>query len=81
MLNEDIIANGFGYADSRFPHVWKARFITLENRARKAKLGLWAGVTVDQMPEWRQRMEQHNAKSPSTIDKTSDNQKHRKPRH
>jgi endonuclease YncB( thermonuclease family) len=61
MLNEDIISGGYGYVDSRFSHPWKERFIQLENRARKAKLGLWAKVTLDQMPEWRQRFEEHRA--------------------
>ena len=63
MLNEDIIANGYGYADSRFPHVWKERFSQLETRARKNKLGLWASVTIGQMPDWRQRTEEHRSKS------------------
>lgn len=62
MLNEEIIANGYGYADSRFPHVWRERFIALEKRARKAKLGLWAEVAIDQMPEWRQRKERSREK-------------------
>lgn len=61
MLNEEIIAQGYGYADTRFDHVWKARFITLEERARRQKLGLWQAVTPDQMPEWRRRMESRDA--------------------
>ena len=65
MLNEEIVANGYGYADTRFAHVWKERFIQLENRARKGKIGLWAGVTFDQMPDWRQRVEEHREKSKS----------------
>lgn len=57
MLNEELLAGGYAYADSRFAHPWKERFIELEKRARRQKVGLWAGVTVQQMPEWRQRLE------------------------
>ncbi len=61
MLNEEIIRRGFGYADSRFDHVWKQRFVTIEQRARKQQLGLWQQVTLEQMPAWRQRYEQWRA--------------------
>lgn len=57
MLNEDIIAGGYGYADPRFVHPWKQRFIQLEECARKAKQGLWANIQPQQMPDWRQRAE------------------------
>ncbi|HSW44722.1 MAG TPA: thermonuclease family protein [Phycisphaerae bacterium] len=61
MLNEEIIAGGFGYVDSRFDHVWRQRFMDVEGRARKQGLGLWAEVRPDQMPEWRQRREAYRA--------------------
>jgi len=57
MLNEELIARGYGYADTRFDHSWKQRFTDLESRARKARLGLWANVQPEQMPPWRQRYE------------------------
>jgi len=57
MLNEEIVAQGYGYADRRFGHVWKERFETLEQRAHKQGLGLWRDVTPDQFPAWRQRYE------------------------
>jgi micrococcal nuclease len=57
MLNEDILEHGYGYADPRFPHVWRERFSQLEDRARRQKVGLWADVRPDQMPEWRRRRE------------------------
>jgi micrococcal nuclease len=65
MLNEELIAQGYGYADSRFAHPWKKRFADLEQRARKQKLGLWKEVTLDQMPAWRQRDEQHHPDTPA----------------
>ena len=58
MLNEELIAGGYGYADSRFDHVWKQRFRDLEAAARKDQLGLWKDVTPARMPEWRQRYEE-----------------------
>ncbi len=61
MLNEEIIARGYGYADTRFDHSWKQRFMDLENRARKARLGLWASIRPEQMPAWRQRYEDWKA--------------------
>lgn len=57
MLNEALLENGYAYADRRFDHPWKERFVQLETRARKNQHGLWAGITHEQMPEWRQRYE------------------------
>lgn len=53
MLNEQLIAEGCGYADPRYPHPWKERFGTLEDRARRGRLGLWKDVKPEQMPAWR----------------------------
>ena len=61
MLNEEIVTHGCGYADHRFGHVWKQRFMQLENKPRKNGVGLWKDVTLDQMPEWRQRYEEWRA--------------------
>jgi len=57
MLNEALIVQGYAYADRRFPHLWRARFVGLEKDARKGRAGLWGGVTREQMPGWRQRYE------------------------
>ena len=61
MLNEEVITRGCAYADHRFEHPWRARFLRLEDKARKAKVGLWQNVTPGQMPEWRQRYDQWRA--------------------
>jgi micrococcal nuclease len=61
MLNEELLEQGYAYADTRFAHAWRERFAVLEARARKAGAGLWASVRIDQMPEWRQRLERHGA--------------------
>jgi len=58
MLNEEIIAQGYGYAYTTYPHPWMPRFIDLEKRARKQKRGLWKNVTPDQMPSWRRKLEE-----------------------
>jgi micrococcal nuclease len=57
MLNELLIAEGLAYADRRFKHAMKQRFIKIEKRAMKAGIGLWETVTPEQMPDWRQRMD------------------------
>lgn len=58
MLNEEIIAQGYGYAYTSYPHPWMPRFIDLEKRARKQKRGLWKDVTPDKMPVWRRKFEE-----------------------
>ncbi len=57
MLNERLVAEGYAYADTRFPHRLRAKFIRLEEQARASKAGLWAGVTVTDMPPWRRKRE------------------------
>ena len=57
MFNEMLIEEGCAYADRRFPHPYKRQFEDLEKRARKQAVGLWQTVTIDKMPEWRQRFE------------------------
>ena len=61
-LNESLIAGGYAYADTRFPHAWQKRFAQLETRAHKSRLGLWANVRLEQMPEWRQHAEARAAR-------------------
>ena len=68
MLNEELITHGFGYADTRFEHVWRTRFLDLEKRARKNGVGLWAEVTLEQMPEWRQRYEHWQSSNRQPVD-------------
>ncbi|NLX14120.1 MAG: hypothetical protein GXY44_10775 [Phycisphaerales bacterium] len=58
MLNEELLAQGYAYADHRFDHPWKQHFADLEKTARSKKLGLWENVTPDQYPEWRKRYEE-----------------------
>jgi len=57
MLNERLNAEGYAYADTRFSHRLRARFVRLEEQARQGKVGLWAGVTPGDMPAWRRKRE------------------------
>jgi len=55
ILNERIVLEGYGYADTRFPHRDYTRYIELQNQARRLQEGLWADVQPDQWPRWLQR--------------------------
>ena len=57
MFNEMLLEEGFAYADPRFAHPYKKQFESTENRARKRSVGLWSGLTLDQMPAWKQRLD------------------------
>jgi micrococcal nuclease len=54
-LNEELLSEGYAYADLRFKHGLYNKYKQLESAARKEKKGLWAGVTFEQMPPWVQR--------------------------
>lgn len=53
LLNRMLIERGLAYADRRFGHVREREFVAAEQRAEKAKAGLWATVRREQMPAWR----------------------------
>lgn len=57
MFNEMLLEEGYAYADLRFPHHYFDRFKQIEKQARKDGRGLWADVTPDKMPSWKQRFE------------------------
>jgi micrococcal nuclease len=61
MFNEMLIEEGYAYADLRFKHNYFKQFKDIEKRARGQERGLWADVTLDQMPEWKQRFEAKDA--------------------
>lgn len=56
-LNEQLLLEGFAYADLRFQHGYFQKYRQLEASARALDKGLWAEVTPDRMPEWRQGMQ------------------------
>jgi len=62
-FNEMLIETGHAYADLRFPHPYRRRFEAVEKHARKIGTGLWANVTLDQMPQWRQKREKQKAQT------------------
>jgi endonuclease YncB( thermonuclease family) len=55
-LNEVLISEGYVYADLRFRHSTYQRYRQLESSARALGKGLWAEVSREQWPAWRQRM-------------------------
>ncbi len=62
MFNEMLLEEGYAYADLRFDHHYHKRFQAIEKSARRASVGLWADVTLDKMPAWKQRFERAAAK-------------------
>jgi micrococcal nuclease len=52
ILNERLIAEGFGYADLRFEHSFSDQYAVLQEEVIRDKIGLWKGVTRAQFPEW-----------------------------
>ncbi len=56
ILNEELVSEGFAYADTRFPHSYYKEYIQLEKTAQKQKKGLWEKVAQNQMPQWRKKI-------------------------
>jgi endonuclease YncB( thermonuclease family) len=54
-LNEVLLSDGYAYAYLPFKHGLYNKYKQLESVARSQKKGLWAGVTPEQMPQWRQQ--------------------------
>lgn len=55
ILNEEIVKQGFGYADLRFKHNDYDKYIEILDDAIKRKTGLWEEVKREQLPSWLQR--------------------------
>jgi len=55
-LNEDLLLEGYAYADLRFRHSYYQKYQQLEASARALRTGLWADVKAGQLPPWLQRM-------------------------
>jgi len=56
-LNEELLSQGYAYADRRFRHSYYQKYLQLETAARSSGQGLWKQVTPAQMPPWLQKME------------------------
>ena len=54
-VNEELVSEGFAYADLRFANDRFERYVRLEEEARAGKKGLWKEVTKEQFPKWLQR--------------------------
>jgi micrococcal nuclease len=56
-LNEELLLEGFAYADTRFKHSCYHKYMQLQAAAKREKRGLWQSVTHDQLPQWLQKRE------------------------
>lgn len=56
VLNEQLLAEGYAYADLRFRHGFYHKYRQLEGSARALGKGLWAEAKRDHLPTWLQRM-------------------------
>jgi micrococcal nuclease len=56
-LNEELLSQGYAYADRRFRHSYYQKYVQLEAVARSGGRGLWQNVTPEQMPPWLQKLE------------------------
>ncbi len=54
-LNEELLSEGYAYADRRFRHSYYQKYLQLEAGARSLGKGLWKDVTPAQMPSWLQK--------------------------
>jgi micrococcal nuclease len=54
-LNEELLSEGYVYADQRFRHSYYQKYLQLEAAARSQKRGLWKAVKPEQMPPWLQK--------------------------
>ncbi len=54
-LNEELLSEGYVYADQRFRHSYYQKYLQLEAAARSGKRGLWKSVKPEQMPPWLQK--------------------------
>jgi endonuclease YncB( thermonuclease family) len=55
ILNQRLIAEGFGYADLRFEHSFSEQYAVLQGEVIRNKKGLWESVNRAQFPEWLRR--------------------------
>ncbi len=56
IVNEQLVAKGFAYADLRFVNDRFDRYVKLQAEAEKANLGLWKEVKKEDFPKWLQRL-------------------------
>ena len=54
-LNEELLSEGYAYADRRFKHSYYQKYLQLEASARSLGKGLWKDVRPEQMPPWLQK--------------------------
>jgi micrococcal nuclease len=63
-INLAMVRDGYAYADRRFDSFLRSKLGQAEGEARQKKRGLWATITPEQMPAWRQRWMKERGISP-----------------
>lgn len=51
-INEQIVKQGYGYADPRFANSKMKSFMKAQDTAIKSKVGLWQNIQPNQLPSW-----------------------------
>lgn len=52
LLNRELIAGGYGFADTRFDHPRQREFLRQQRQARRHKRGLWADPHPEDWPDY-----------------------------
>jgi micrococcal nuclease len=65
MLNRILIAEGYGYADPRFPHRLRRQFRRLQRQAMQDRRGLWRDVRAVDLPHYCRDLELPPATAPA----------------
>ncbi len=63
MFNENLLRDGYAYADERFDHIHYDRFQNLQKQAQRDQTGLWAKVKPSQWPQWYRQRHDPNYKN------------------
>jgi endonuclease YncB( thermonuclease family) len=66
MLNRLLVEQGYAYADPRFEHSLKRQFASLQKRAIRRRVGLWAEITRRELPSYYRQSLRLPAESPTT---------------
>ena len=67
-VNLALVRDGHAYAHRVFTHSLRRQFEQAEDEVRRKGTGLWADVTDEQMPAWRQRLAGRTCGRRSRID-------------
>jgi endonuclease YncB( thermonuclease family) len=61
-LNEQLIIHGYAYADERFAHMFRSKYLQMQKQAQREERGLWKNVQPHQWPDWYRRRHERKTK-------------------